>query len=34
MECMIFHVNLLNFYTIFWDGGHVAWGGNIGLNPG
>ena len=28
MECMTFHVQLLNCYTMFW------YGGNIGLSPG
>ena len=26
MEYMTFHVQLLNCYTMVWDGGHVAWG--------
>ena len=26
MNCMTFHVQLLNYYTMFWDGGHVEWG--------
>ena len=34
MECMTFHVQLLNCYIIFWDGGHVGWKANIGLSPG
>ena len=25
MECMTFHVQLLNCYAMFWDGGYVAW---------
>ena len=31
MECMTFHVQLLNNYKM---GDHVAWGVNKGLSPG
>ena len=33
-ECMTFHVQLLNCYTMFWDGGAMWHGGNTGLSPG
>ena len=34
IECMTFHVQLLNYYTIFGGRGHVEWGSNIGPSPG
>ena len=34
MECMSFHVQLLNCYIMFWDGGPCGMGGNIGLSSG
>ena len=34
MECMTFHIQILNCYTMFWDGGPCDMGGNIGLSPG
>ena len=34
MECMTIHVQLLNCYTMLWDGEPCNIGGNIGLSPG